>query len=402
MVLRKPLWITLALASLSGLCVALFVPFASPMPAYLLRAQIWATTGGIADIFAPLGYCLLIGVVLKIAGSAGIILLQLALHVVTTYVGILLLRELGLPERWSAFGALTIALNPVLLLSVTKVWDVQLSTLLFLLFVLLCLRLRRVPAASFLWTATVAGLVFAAGAFCRPNYLFLLPVFGLILIHRRKSVQLSMLSAATLSFAVIALATWALLAIAAHGSVFFPNNGSYNLYAGHNPQAAHSLVVNLNGEPSLIDEVHKGYSADPNVDFSSPSIRVFYSQQAILFIRTHPGAEIALVPLKLFTFFRPDTKVHPLASPAGLAQGLLSLPIVLFLGLLFWPGRLALTFSDRLLFLFEAAYIVPFLITNSDPRFRVPLDALLLLHCVSLLFRRIQLRQSLDQQNAES
>ena len=49
------------------------------------------------------------------------------------------------------------------------------------------------------------------------------------------------------------------------------------------------------------------------------------------------------------------------------------------------PGRAPLDRFDRLLLIVYAAYILPFLLTNFDPRFRIPLDVLLLLHSIRLL-----------------
>jgi hypothetical protein len=56
------------------------------------------------------------------------------------------------------------------------------------------------------------------------------------------------------------------------------------------------------------------------------------------------------------------------------------------------PGRPPLDAADRLLFSCEVLYILPFLLTHSDPRFRMPLDALLLVHFGSLSQRRLNLR----------
>jgi hypothetical protein len=64
------------------------------------------------------------------------------------------------------------------------------------------------------------------------------------------------------------------------------------------------------------------------------------------------------------------------------------MPLVFFLILLVLPGRAPLDRVDRLLLIVYAVYILPFLLTNSDPRFRIPLDVLLLLHSVRLLVFR--------------
>ncbi|HWZ00865.1 MAG TPA: hypothetical protein VNX17_07290 [Edaphobacter sp.] len=113
-----------------------------------------------------------------------------------------------------------------------------------------------------------------------------------------------------------------------------------------------------------------------------------YTRRAILFAIHNPREELKLVVLKLFTFFRPDTKLHALFSAFGLMKSFLALPVFLFLAALLFPGRPPLAFEDKLLITFEVVYILPFLLTNSDPRFRMPLDALLLLHLASLLYRR--------------
>ena len=181
---------------------------------------------------------------------------------------------------------------------------------------------------------------------------------------------------------------FASIALLSHGSVFFPRNGPYNLYAGHNSRTLQTLLVDLNAEPSLVAGFAADRPAGSDPDPYAATNGPWFSSQSLVFARTHPQTELELIPVKLFTLFRPDTKVHALASPLGLTRALLALPVFLLLATWLLPPRLHLSSPDHLLLFFECAYVLPFLLTNSDPRFRTPLDMLLLLHASSLLVRR--------------
>jgi hypothetical protein len=358
------------------------------MPGYQVDTVEWAATGHVADTFTPLAYPLFAGPAYRLAGDRGIVLLQILLQLALAAVCYLLLRELNLPPSWSAYGSVPITLFPDLILSVTKLWDVTLGTFLFLLFVLVCLRIAHSLAAATFKLTAAAALIFAGAIFCRPNLILLSPILLILFFLRRANLQPARAAAHAAIFLVITVAGFSLLGIASHGSIYFPRNGPYNLYAGHNPQTKAALLNYLNAEYSLIPDFHATHPGEPVPDFYSPQIGATYTRRSIDFAIHHPIDEIKLLFLKLFIFFHPDTKLHALFSPFGLVKSFLALPVFLFLAALLLPGRPHLTFDDKLLFAFEAIYILPFLLTNSDPRFRTPLDALLLLHLVSLLYRR--------------
>jgi hypothetical protein len=233
-----------------------------------------------------------------------------------------------------------------------------------------------------------SGLVFAAAVFCRPNLILLLPVVLMVGMHGRANISRVKLAGNLTAFFVIAAAGFSLLCLASHGSVFFPHNGSYNLYAGHNPLTETALRDHLNAEFSIPPLFIASHPGAPITDLYDPGMGSYFLREATLYARQHPGAEIKLLFLKIFTLFRPDTKLHPLASVFGVMKGFLALPVFLLFAALFLPGRPALSFEDYVLFAIEILYVLPFLITNSDPRFRISLDALILLHLVSLIYRR--------------
>lgn len=385
---RQYLISLLGITALAGGLVALRTGVTYPMPGYMLDTVEWARTGHIADTFTPLAYPLFAGVAYRFGGLQAAVMLQLLLQMAIAAISYWILRELRLSKRWSAIGSLPVALFPETLFSIPKVWDVGLSTFLLLLFVLVLLEIDHRSEKWYLLRSAVLGVVFAALVFCRPNLVLLLPVACLVLlapVHRKK------MSSRIVAFALFLIMTgagFALLGIASHGSVFWPQNGPYNLYAGQNPQAMSVLLDRLNAEGSLDADFVATHPGVHPPDFHLPGARVGFTHRSVEFAREHPGTEVELVGVKLFTLFRPDTKVHPLRSLWGVLKGLLALPVFLFLGALLWLGRPPLDRDDWLLLVAEALYIVPFLMTNSDPRFRFPLDALLLLHLVSLFYRR--------------
>lgn len=379
--------LVLALAALLAVWVALRQPFSIPQPEYFADVQAWSPSTPIGDTFTPLAYPLFVAPAYRVAGSNGIVALQAVLYLATIAVAFLLLLMLEVSPLFAGLGALLLALHPEFLLSITKIWDVGLSAFLFLLLVLVCLRIQR--DGPTLRLSVLLGLVFGAALFCRPN-LALLPVAGLYAFARTPAKT----SAARIASAgLIAALTFALAGIAAHGKPFWPDNGPYNFYAGENPLSARALLADLNGEPSIAPAFRATHPdlvpANATGDFyHSHALENIFTRDALLFVVHHPGEQATLIAIKLFTLLRPDTKVHPLRSAPGAGKAVLALPALFFLIALLAPGRPPLTRADWLLIAIAAVYVLPFLLTNSDPRFRTPLDALLILFTVRLLYRR--------------
>ncbi len=407
---KRPFALLLGFTVLVAAAVAVADPLSFPMPGYRDGIREWAAHGYIGDTFTPLAYPLFGGLGYKLGGNGGLLAVQALLHVAIAATAYALLRRLRLPPVWSAAGALPLVLHPDLLTSVAKTWDVALSTELYLLVALALLVVlnpgqktaqvaeaerpctRTVSLSRLLVSALLAGLALGAGMSSRPNFLLLTPVLLWAAFRRdgpgRNAELPRRFAAALLLCAAAALAFFALGA-AEHGRAYFPRNGPYNLYAGHNAFTAHALLTAENAEPSIVP----AYAATPNLpdpgDYYGARLQTFYTRGAEAFALHHPLAEACLIGIKAFTLFRPDTKVHSLLSVAGLAKGLLALPAALLAAALFWPGRRpSLSTADRALLWLDALYVLPFLITNADPRFRTPLDALLILQCVRLLWIR--------------
>ena len=119
-------------------------------------------------------------------------------------------------------------------------------------------------------------------------------------------------------------------------------------------------------------------------------MRAFYDRSSEQFALEHPGQEVKLAAVKLFTLLRPDTKVHRLGSLAGAGKALEALFVPLWFAIVIWfrlRRTLAWGAEDSLMVVFAVLYVVPFLFTNSGPRFRTPLDLMCGTHAVSMLWR---------------
>jgi hypothetical protein len=204
-----------------------------------------------------------------------------------------------------------------------------------------------------------------------------------------------------------AASLYCLVTFAVHGKPFLPQNGAYNLYAGANPHTEASLLTIYNAESSIIkDMADHGMQVD--LDWSRPEnlpgirdardtvYQPYFTDQARSFIRHHPGQMLELSFLKLVTFLRPETKHYHFfdAHKSGAAiawlsfKSLESASVPCWLCTLYWFCRGKLRLESVLILSMTLLYVLPFLIVNSDPRFRTPLDVLLAADIARMLYLR--------------
>jgi hypothetical protein len=368
----------LVVIAVSG--VIAVVPFSTPMGGFWRDAQQFATTGHISSVFTPCGYPALLGLGLRAGGKTGIVAIQLLLYalIVATIYGIL--RLLRADRTIAMMGAGVLGLHPELVISIKKIWDTNITTVLLLLLCGVLLAVLRYGLTPL--RAALTGILWGLSINVRPNFpALILPIafafwFAPVQSNRHRTLLVS--GAVTLFGAGLAVA---LVSIFVHGSFYVPQNGPYNFYAGDNSYTEMALVLALNAEPSIYPSLlAAGFPLD--VDIYSSDLKPYYVKHALLYIRRQPVQAAKLVLLKLETLLQPDTKIYPLPSPGGIVKVLLALAIPFWVvTLLVSQGRLWGR-EDWLFVAFVVAYVTPFLLTNSDPRFRIPLDVLLLTHAI--------------------
>jgi hypothetical protein len=361
------------------------VPFSTPMGGFWSDAQQFAATGHIRSVFTPCGYPTLLGIGLRIGGNSGVVATQLLVYVSIIAAVYTVLRLLELDRTTAAIGAALLALHPDLVVSIKKIWDTNLTTLLLILICasLLAIMRRGLTPAR----ATMTGVLWGLSINVRPNFpALILPVafaFWFAPVHSNRTRALLFNGILALLGAVIAFVA---VNTFVHGSFYIPENGPYNFYAGNNTFTEQALLVHLNAEPSIYPSLlANGFG--PGVNVYDRNLQPYYVDHGLLFIRQNPLLALKLVLLKLGTLLRPDTKIYPITSPGGIVKVFLALAIP------FWLITLAASLScawgvvDWLFVMFVVAYIIPFLLTNSDPRFRIPLDILLLTHAIYRIAR---------------
>jgi len=382
-----------------GVIVSLATPFTIPMGGYWLDAQQLAYHGKILQHFTPAGYPELLAGAIAVLPShpiAAVCGIQTLLQCVCTVVLWAVLRTFDLPPRIALLGGLLLGLHPELILSVPKVWDVQWSTTLFVSVVLTAVALTRAGRSKGVrfTLAGALGLFLGVGTFDRPNLLVLLPLaFGVLWLGEKGQsgpLRFAKASVATAIVVLIAAFTYTGAAELAYGHLVTPHNGPYNLYAGQNSYSAGALLTDLNGEPSIAPAIASAGYDVPYMTWHYDWLAPIYLKRSSRFMKEHPVEELELIGIKFFTLFRPDTKVHRLFSAEGLMKGLLALPMPIWLVLLLWTHHLGsgrLLERDWVVLCAAILYIVPFLLTNSDPRFRTPLDLVLASHSIDLAYR---------------
>ena len=417
--LRYLLVLILVVGTLARLTV-MRMPVTYPEGDFVMNVMDVVHTGHVASTFTPDTYPYLAGLAYRSGGLHGFLLLQAALYLLLAGIVLWLVRSLsdadpvaaGLPRPGRPailLCALAICLDPDLLSAIPKVWDTGLTCLVFTAFAALCVAVSRRSSPALLCAlATVWGV----GISVRPNFaLLLLPVIYSLSMRPAPGQPIPQGRRWTsLLLTGTAIAAWG-LAIAllinrlAHGSFYLPQNGPYNLFAGANPFTQASLLRIFNAEDSIRPAlaalgIHLGAQTGATDPAYSLALRSTYTHQALLFIARHPLEWLWLGVVKLMTLLRPDTKAHAMFTIGWGIKVLTSLCVPLWLITLAAVRRLEPV--DKLMLMLAAAYILPFLLTNADPRFRPALDVLVLAHAAGLLVRRLATRPGRPRANEQS
>jgi hypothetical protein len=365
-------WFPWLVASFGIAAAVAFLPFLAELPPYLDATRVIAAGGRVADRFYPVGYPVILAPSYALAGLDGVIAFQAVLYAVSLWLFARLLARAGLDRVVIALATAALACHPYLLLDIQRINDNAVNVPLMLALVGLTVdaRLWRAPAAP-------AALGAAIGAFVaiRPNALVLAVLPLAVMARERRDL------ARPLVCALVALASFAILSRVGTGEwLFFPGNGPYNLFAGTNAMTAAALRHGYNGEASVAPALAAaGIATDAPLAVPAD---VYYGLVA-RFVVDAPFQALALVGLKILNLFRPDWQFADDAYEAA-AQTVVALPLVLWL--IAWSGARGYRTSRRggVIVAVALLFVLPFALTNSDPRFRLPLDIVLLLEAVTV------------------
>jgi len=378
------LLILILLTMSAGLLSIRLTHFSTPFADYWQGAQEFAKTSKIASTFTPNFYPALLGEALRVFGRSGPILAQFVIYESFAVAVYFAFRFLGMSARASAFFGFLIAMCPDLITGIQKIWDIGISCL-ALIALVLCILLLIESGANVVRTI-LTGVVWGFGIAIRPNF----PSLGLLIFYviwlslrRDRNIYRNFLLHALLLITV-GSGVSAFLYRFSHGAFYWPQNGAYNFFAGANDFTGESLKSHLNAEPSISLALEKlGIQSDVSYLINPKSQKLFIDQ-GLSFIQSHPWRwSIDYCALKFFTMLRPDTKLNPIFSRKGLARAFVSSALIFWLFMLYLRKRSRWRNFDSITLLLIVVYSIPFLLTNSDPRFGLPLNLILWIGAIS-------------------
>lgn len=360
-----------ALAMCAAALLAAWRPLELTMPVYLdLAAAL--RLGPVGQSFEPLGYPWLISAVPLGSLPASVKLLHglcfVGFGTLVLVVGLRSLQRAAGGARPMIVGlAAAVLLSPYGFANLTRVNDNGVNVALVFLVYLIA---REGAARQGWWGgAAVGGALLGALACIRPNVLSLAPLIasagGLAGLTRGVVVR------AAAATGALVLAYLAASVIVAGRPWFWPQNGPYNLLAGNNPAALASLQLDYNAEPSLPAALKAcGRAESPR---NAPPAAMLACARRFL---GESPLQVALVTVYKFynLMWRPNLRLADSPGEVAIQLGMVVVPW------LWWGVTIASLWStgrpgDPFTLAFVLLFALPFVLTNSDPRFRLPLDA---------------------------
>jgi hypothetical protein len=359
---------------------------------YGMPAKEFQQTHHISSVFLPIGYPAFVGFACIIChGNAGLVAANLVIYLLWITLVWVVLQQLGMTANKAFWVGLVFAIYPDILLTINKASHTTLTSVMLLAFVSAAIWMVR-SVADYRADAVLA-MVLGAAVLSRPNLLTFVPLVWFLLWRFKLPHSLLRSMGQTAG----AFASYAVVAIAVHGSVFWPQMGPYNLFAGANEFTQQDMGRSYDNaaEGSIIPAL-KLRGIDAYHDWSRPDnapgdneirnlkYKPTYEHGSLEFIRRHPGTMLKLTWLKFVTLFRPDLSVHRLRSAAGMVKVLAAS--------LFWIWA-ALCCARRsedggatlIIALTIALFVLPHLVTVSAPRYRIPIDVLCFVGAAAML-----------------
>lgn len=379
------------IVSIVGAAAAIVaVPVLIELPIYFSEANHLAAGGVLPTTHPlswPIGYSLMLSPFVRFAGIEGIIAIQAAAYAATCWLFWKLLVDAAAAGQRRVspvvvgLGVVLVAFHPYLLLDIKRVNESAFTPLLTLV---ICRWLLIDDASRRFGDAILFGVTLGLYVLMRPNAatIALLPLMAAF-ISRFEKPRLSWLAICLGAVLVVYVAG----SLIATGQLFYwPSNGPYNLAAGNNPFAMDELLHHQNGEPSLPAALTSAGMADTDPYAVAPAT---YSRLAMAYVLDHPTRFLELIAVKIMVLFSPRL-FNADTTFKVMTQSLLLYPVVAYLIALF--GRIktgAFARADWLMAGMIVLFVLPFALTNADPRLRMPLDLAMLVAAFVWLDERL-------------
>jgi len=383
--LRLRLTTLLVAAAVAALAAILFCPRSAPSPAYLTDARELAAGRAITSDFEKVGYPVLLWAGLSVSGMNGIYAAQALLYLGTVVLGATLLRRAGLRGPRFFWAGAIIVLHPYLLLNITRIVDTNLSACIFLgLVLVLFAGSGKNPGCA--W-ATAAGLLGGYSWLTRPNYVLILGLFPLLVL-RNRNLSLRKRTGLLAVLGGSGLLLVAGMTAGACGRVrLMTTDGGYTLFTGANPWTGQQLIRNYNTEGWTPRNLRRLGINPARADLDD-----VYLDLSLDYIRKNPASYLWFGVLKTVNLFRPDYRRVDVAAPGPrrtvlfLLQTILALPFPVWAAIRIRRGRAIAWRSPLRPGIIIFLYLAPFFFLSTDPRYRLPLDLLLVIDTARTLY----------------
>lgn len=356
------------------------VPFSHPMP-NLKTANELLIKGEIKSSQLPIGYTAFLAICIKLGGKVGVFLAQAILYISTVILGFIFLYLLGAGRRIALLGACVLALHPYLVINIKRIVENNLAVFLLLSYVVMTLLVEKSNARYvfiILW-----GFLLSLLMAVRPNAISLLGMPFLLGIRDRYNIHRNIPK--IFIFLTVVFVVLASISITVTGSsLFLPSHAAHNFFAGANEYTAESLLKYYYAEPGFWKALKaKNITFDPD-----KSQEALYWKLGLKYISQHPFQYIWLGMLKIITLFRPDYRLVRTPSTINsfslklIMQTLMATPLFLWLISVVLTSTARIRVKSWFVLPIVLLYILPFILASADPRYRLPVDIVMILDCV--------------------
>jgi len=391
---QRAIDIGIALGAAAALAMAVAVTISPSAPVSPLRVAV------LHDIIAgrsvaytpyPVGYIAFAAFAIRWFGMRGLAAAQGALYVATVLLAYATLCGLRVSRRAALAGALAVAVYPNMLFAITRFMDTGPSCFLLSAFAYLVMRLKRDGLS--IANAAIGGTLFGMMLLVRPNTLTLAPIAVWAEFSRRRLT--------VAQFARLAGASALALGIAA--AVIIPLKGRFvvfdRFYAadafanGTHEHALEGTLRDYNGEMTMPQTMRELGLPFYGLDRSDPAGADQYMRVAWNFIGEHPFRYAILEAFKVVNFFRPayrNVNQSVIRQLIGRTMHTVIAALFFVWAALRWRCRHFYGLGDGLVVIpMLVFYLAPFVAAGTDPRYRFPIDIVLIVDsvlCLSILW----------------
>jgi hypothetical protein len=342
----------------------------------------------------PVGYFEIAGLAMRWNPAHGLPLVQAALYGLTVVLSWSILRQLEAPGAVPLIGALVVACYPNLLLTIARFQDTCISCFFMVFFAWLLVRLKRQGLSP--GNAALAGVLFGSMLLVRSNAISLTPLVLWTAFYGRPvaAKQLALAGGSLLlAFGILAAV---LIPVKGTVAVFDRYYGAYTFANGTHQHALEGILRDYNGEMAMPQSFQELGLPAQGLEVSDSALADEYMSVAWQFIRHHPARYAALEFVKFFNLFRPDfrnsdrTFIPPVVGYSLQA----AIAAIFFVWIVLRWRCATLTAVNEGFFIIPLLmlYFAPFVAANTDPRYRFPVDSLLILDSALCVQQLLQIK----------